>query len=211
MRPITAADLMNPHVLTVREDLTVQELASFLLRHQITGAPVEDARGHLVGVVSVSDIAEASLAEGSDSRDSGDAGDAGGGGDGGDGDAGDRDAAGGSLHHPLRQEVRPGVAVERSAVRERAAAAWLERRPDSPAALAHEPDTGGAELRGQDELTVRDIMTPAVVSVAEDATVSEVASKMLDGHVHRLLVTRDGQPLGIITTSDLLGLLIDER
>jgi len=37
-----------------------------------------------------------------------------------------------------------------------------------------------------------------------------VASRMLDSHVHRLLVTRDGRPVGIITTSDLLGLLIDE-
>jgi len=62
-----------------------------------------------------------------------------------------------------------------------------------------------------DDLTVRDIMTPAVVSVTEDATVSEVASKMLDSHVHRLVVTRGGLPLGIITTSDLLGLLVDER
>ena len=143
MRPITAADLMNPHVLTVREDLTVQELASFLLRHQITGAPVEDAAGRLVGVVSVSDIAEG----------------------------------------------------------------FGDLEPGAREAAEMEPE----ELDEEQELTVRDIMTPAVVSVAEDATVSEVASKMLDGHVHRLLVTREGQPLGIITTSDLLGLLIDER
>jgi len=67
------------------------------------------------------------------------------------------------------------------------------------------------EAEEPEALTVRDIMTPALVSVTEDATVSEVASKMLDGHVHRLLVTREGQPLGIITTSDLLGLLVDER
>ncbi len=53
-------------------------------------------------------------------------------------------------------------------------------------------------------------MTPAIDSVSEDATVSEVASRMLDSHVHRLLVTRDGKPVGIVTTSDLLGLLIDE-
>ena len=49
-----------------------------------------------------------------------------------------------------------------------------------------------------------------VYTVSEDATVSEIASTMLDNHLHRVLVTRDGQPLGIISTSDLLGLLIDE-
>ena len=58
MRPITAADLMSPEVLTVREDLPVADLAAFLMRHDITGAPVVDAEGRLVGVVSVVDIAD---------------------------------------------------------------------------------------------------------------------------------------------------------
>src|SRR5215471_2056135 len=62
MRPITAADLMNPKVLAVRDDLTLRELAGFLIRNQITGAPVEDGGGRLVGVVSTVDIAEAVLA-----------------------------------------------------------------------------------------------------------------------------------------------------
>jgi predicted transcriptional regulator len=39
MRPITAADLMNPEVLTVRDDATVAELARFLVDNEITGAP----------------------------------------------------------------------------------------------------------------------------------------------------------------------------
>jgi CBS domain-containing protein len=33
---------------------------------------------------------------------------------------------------------------------------------------------------------------------------------MLEDHLHRLLVVRDDQPVGIISTSDLLGLLVDE-
>src|SRR5579859_640019 len=69
MRPITAADLMNPNILSVRDDLTVAELTSFLVRHHITGAPVENAGGRLVGMVSVSDIAEASLEEPRDGED----------------------------------------------------------------------------------------------------------------------------------------------
>jgi signal-transduction protein with cAMP-binding, CBS, and nucleotidyltransferase domain len=33
---------------------------------------------------------------------------------------------------------------------------------------------------------------------------------MLNNHVHRLLVIEEGKVAGIITTSDLLGLLVDE-
>ena len=173
MRPITAADLMNPKVLAVRDDMTLRELAAFLIRNQITGAPVEDGGGRLVGVVSTVDIAEAVLA----GQEEGGAGDEAGSG----GAAGEAARAGG------------GVAFF--------AQDW-EEEPD-------EEDL--AELRlAEDDLLVRDIMTPAVYAVAEDATVSEVASRMLDSHVHRLLVTREDRPVGIITTSDLLGLLIDE-
>lgn len=63
MRPITASDLMNPAVLTVRDDLTVRDLANFLVENEISGAPVEDGSGKLVGVVSVTDIVTALVKE----------------------------------------------------------------------------------------------------------------------------------------------------
>ena len=135
MRPITANDLMNPTVLTVRADMTLDELAVFLLDNEITGAPVEDPSGKLVGVVSVVDIAR------------------------------------------VASQEKPDEKTGQSA---------LFRRP------------------------VGDVMTPEVYSVSEDATVSEIAATMVDYHLHRLLVTRADEPVGIISTSDLLGLLIDE-
>lgn len=61
-----------------------------------------------------------------------------------------------------------------------------------------------------EDLQVGEIMTPTVFSVGEDATVSEIASMMLRGHLHRLLVTRDDRPVGIVSTSDLLGLMVEE-
>ena len=61
----------------------------------------------------------------------------------------------------------------------------------------------------EDDLSVSDIMTPTIYSVDEDSGVSTIARMMLDGHLHRILVTRDGNAVGIISTSDLLGLLID--
>jgi CBS domain-containing protein len=56
-----AAQVMSREVLAVDADMTVQELASFLTEKQITGAPVLDRRGRLVGVVSETDLAEAEL------------------------------------------------------------------------------------------------------------------------------------------------------
>jgi CBS domain-containing protein len=156
MRPITASDLMNPGVLTVREDMTVKELASFLLEHEISGAPVADATGRLVGVVSMADIAAAASGE---------------------------DRAGGeegsSFFGP----------------------AWDDGLDEEDMEELH------LDLDG---LRVDKIMNPKIYSVREDATVSEIASLMLKGHLHRLLVTREDRAVGIITTSDLLGLLVGE-
>ncbi len=123
MRPITAGDLMNPEILTVREEMTVAEAAAFLTENEITGAPVENSEGDLVGVISVVDIAAGTF----------------------------------STSH-----------------------------------------------------TVAEIMTPDIQSVPEEAMVSEVASLMLEDHLHRVLVVRDEEPVGIVSTSDLLGLLVDE-
>jgi CBS domain-containing protein len=159
MRPITAADLMNPQVLAVRDDMTVRALAAFLVDHEVSGAPVENGDGRLVGVVSVVEIAEAVVERG--------------------------------------DLAAPGA--------EGANGAETAETPEND----DEDDLSLLPLT-DDELLVRDIMTPAVHSVTEDATVSEIASRMLDSHVHRLLVTSESRPVGIITTSDLLGLLIDE-
>ena len=153
MRPITASDLMNPEVLTVRDDMSVRDLASFLIENEISGAPVADAEGRLVGVVSLVDIATAT--SGVDRR----------------------RADGGGFFGP---DWDDGL------------------------------DEEDMEDLDQDGLRVADIMTPQIFSVPEDATVSQIASLMLKGHLHRLLVTREDRAIGIITTSDLLGLLVGE-
>ena len=59
------------------------------------------------------------------------------------------------------------------------------------------------------ETTVRDIMTPVVFAVEEDATVQEVAAMMTTGRIHRVFVKRDGRMTGIITSMDLLPLVRD--
>ena len=61
---LRAQDIMNPEVMSVQQDLTVAELAAFLVDQEISGAPVEDDAGRLVGVVSVTDIVRATSSGG---------------------------------------------------------------------------------------------------------------------------------------------------
>jgi CBS domain-containing protein len=167
MRPITAADVMNPRVRAAAVDWTLPELADFLIEHEISGAPVVDTQGRLLGVVSVTDIAGA-LAQGTRSAGTG------------------------------------GSEVGRDG-RSRGSDFFRSAWPEGPsrAALA---DLAARGVR----LTVREIMTPEVFTVTEDAPVSELALTLIEEHVHRLLVTRGERVVGIVSTSDLLGLLVED-
>lgn len=157
LRKINARDLMNPEVLTVDKEMSLRELAAFLLDNQISGAPVAADNGDLVGVVSVTDLASAASLE-------------------------------------------AGVATDR-----RNPSFYLRDLDETYS----EEDVRTFHIEEPDR-TVAEIMTPTVYSVDVEATVSEVAALMLDGHLHRVLVTENQRPVGIISTSDLLGLLIDE-
>jgi CBS domain-containing protein len=139
---VPAKDVMNAELLSVREDLTLPELSAFLAEHEITGAPVTDASGRYVGVVSVTDLAESEVAS----------------------------------------DWEPGDGISSN-----------ER----------------SGLHVQDGRQVRDIMTPTVYTVSEDAPVDELARAMISGRVHRLFVTRKGRIVGIVTSLDLLKLLCD--
>ncbi len=156
MRDLVARDVMNPEVIRVRDDMTVSELAQFLIDSEISGAPVEDAEGRLIGVVSLTDVASA--------------------------------------------------AAERQQ-------AIAERRQPEYYLRGWEEKWNPEEFRGmhveESELTVGEIMTPAVYAVDEEMPIWMVAEKMIHSHIHRLLVTRDHRVVGILTTSDLLGLLVE--
>lgn len=152
MRLITASDLMNPEVLRLRSDATLQDAAAFLVDREISGAPVEDESGAIVGLLSLSDVAAV-------------------------------------------------VAGRRGA-------------PAAPDGYEDEvlDETLAGDLEVESErLLVRDVMTEGIDAVPEDATVQEVAVRLLKGHVHRLLVTRGEEVVGILSTSDLLGLLLIEE
>lgn len=56
MQYLTAKEVMNPNVISVPAEWTIEELSQFLIDRAITGAPVKNANGSLIGVVSLTDI-----------------------------------------------------------------------------------------------------------------------------------------------------------
>jgi CBS domain-containing protein len=157
MRELIARDVMNPELLTVRDDMTVADLAEFLVDNEISGAPVEDVEGRLVGVVSLSDVAAAMT---------------------------DRDQA-------FLSRSEPDYYLK----------SWEDRY--------NAEDLAGLRV-AESNATVGEIMTPSILAVDEEMPISKVAAKMIDSRVHRLLVTRDRKVTGILSTTDLLGLLVDD-
>ena len=55
-RPLTVGTVMTPFPVVVRLDTPLEEVAELLAQNDITGAPVVDADGRLVGVISQTDL-----------------------------------------------------------------------------------------------------------------------------------------------------------
>ena len=154
-KPLTARDIMNPVIWTVKDDMAVQELATFLTEKQISGAPVVDRAGKLVGVVSLTDLAQSAAESGTIIPD-----------------------------RPNADFHLPG---------------W-DHKLSSDELLQMHVESG--------TLSVQQIMTPTVYTIPDDTEVPRIAQTMISGRIHRLFVTRDEKVVGIITTLDMLKLLL---
>jgi predicted transcriptional regulator len=148
-------DVMNPDIMTVSDDMTTDELVRYLAEREISGAPVVDSQGHLIGVVSMTDIGR-HLAEPSDFASSG------------------------------RSEFYRDTADE----------VTLEEL--------------GQRYVGERTATVRDVMTPVIHQVSVTASVAEAARIMIENHIHRLVVTQGKEPVGIISSIDLLRVVAEQ-
>jgi predicted transcriptional regulator len=142
-------DVMNPDIMTVADDMTTDELARYLTEREISGAPVVNSQGYLVGVVSMTDIGR-HLAEPSEFAS--------------------------SRRSEFYRDTDDDLLVED-----------FEPRPLEEPAVA-----------------VRDVMTPVVHQVPANAPIAEAARIMVEQHIHRLVVTQAKEPVGIITSMDLL-------
>lgn len=70
--------------------------------------------------------------------------------------------------------------------------------------------TEGETFRVPDR-PVEEIMKSPALQVSPDARLAEVARMMLKGHVHRIFVTSEGKPAGVVSTRDLMRAVREKR
>lgn len=139
---LTAADIMTTNVITVSPETTVREVAQLLLRHRISGVPVVDGQGRLVGIVSEGDLIG---------------------------------------HSEFKDEQRRSW--------------WLSIFDTGMSAR------GYARTHAH---SASEVMTTSVVTVADDASLPEIAKTLEKRRIKRVPVLRDGKLVGIVTRSNLL-------
>lgn len=83
-------------------------------------------------------------------------------------------------------------------------AMWPPPDPSAPLLFGEDEGAGLDVLEGH---TAEEIMTRTLLTVGPETPVAEAATKMLEENVHRLLVVRDGELEGVITTRDLIRLV----
>jgi len=137
---LTAADLMTTPVRTIPQNTTLREAAHLLTHERISGAPVVDAGGRCIGVLSSSDFVTWAGKDGN-----------------------------GKAVHFL--------------------APWGEM----------------IDIDDSPDNEIRHYMTAQPVTVAPTAPIGELAQKMVDAHIHRVLVVVDeSRPQGIVSSTDIL-------
>jgi CBS domain-containing protein len=144
-----ARDIMNPDVVTVTATMDLREAAKVFVEERISGAPVVDELGNLLGVISQSDLVEYELAT----------------------------------------------------ERELTVEAPFYRRPYDES--LHR--SRGFQIEELPADTIKDVMTPYLITVEEDTPIREVAARMAECGIHRLIVVdQDQQISGIVTSLDVL-------
>jgi predicted transcriptional regulator len=149
--------IMTASVVQAKLHWTVKELAHFFSENHVTGAPVCDINGQLVGVVTVTDLLKVTGYDQSESE----------------------------------------MAKVQAYYEEFLGQAFSEHQTQQLMDVA------------QSSFGVKDIMSAQVLSVEVDCQIAEVARLMVKEKVHRVFVTEDEQLVGVVSTMDVLTLLID--
>jgi len=179
---IAVKDIMQKHVVTVAPDTTARYLARLLADEEITGVPVVDANGQLVGVVSSTDLVRLAADEtGIEVRPV-------------------------DLERDVDPMLDPDAETADAEEPDPYGFFLPEDSPFTPQRVLEQwPDS---EF---DSVLVRDIMTPVSFSVSSDTTVPELCEFLVRGRIHRAVVVDDDRLLGIVTSGDVLRAVADQK
>ena len=173
----TIEAIMTRDVTTLDPELSLREAGERLAADGVSGAPVVSGT-RLIGVVSITDLVDF-------------------------------------------QASNPGVPARRDDLQEwgeyDTADRWEEEVADPPSGYFVElwAESGGDVRERFDitegpewdilgEHTVAEVMTRSVVALAPESTVREAAELMVKRGIHRVLVLKDDQLVGIVTTTDVV-------
>ena len=182
---LTVRDVMMTDVVTVSTDATARHLARLLADEEISGVPVLNGSGSLVGVVSSTDLVRLAADDtGLQLR-----------------------ATGVALGIDTIRD--PDVDEEDLVEEEEADPYGFFLPEDSPfSGQRFLEDWPEGDF---DSVPVSDIMTPISFSVAPDTPLDELCQFLVRGRIHRAVV-RDGEDLvGIVTSADVLRAVADGR
>lgn len=189
---LTTSDVMSREVITIPQELSLRAAARLLFQNQISGAPVVDADGRCVGVLSATDFVHWTE----------------------EGCRGAEDAPLVACPYQMKQRLPTGEEAVVCTLAE-GSCPLQEMRPTTGgrrAAVCLEPSVVASDWQQVTRMlpvsAVRRYMTAAIVTVGPETSVSELARTMIDAHIHRVVVV-DAQrrPTGIVSSTDILAAL----
>ena len=148
---VSARDIMSAEVFSVSETTSVKELIDLLNEKMITGVPVVNAEGLLVGVISITDLLEANF--GDDEF----------------GQADFRTSPSMDGLAELNGLLAPSKEIESNSVGQ-----LMSRRP---------------------------------ITAEESTSIGALSRTLVTNRIHRLVIVREGRPIGIVSVGDILRML----
>jgi CBS domain-containing protein len=188
MKKLTAGELMSSPIDTVEAGMPLREATRLLLDKQVHRLMVTE-EGDPVGVISISDLIGSLAGQVKASRES----------------VGDvmSDA------FLVCRDKTPIVSAARTMTQTHWRSVIVVDAQGHPQGVVTSKDLlqfAGNEV--DEDLTVRDVMHPALTTIDIHASLQEAASLMIQNHMHRLVVTDgdepNGFPLGIISSFDIV-------
>ncbi|MDX1493511.1 MAG: CBS domain-containing protein [Longimicrobiales bacterium] len=178
----TVRDIMQRDVVTISIEESARSLARLLADEEISGVPVLDPNGRVVGVASTTDLVRLA--------------------------AGDTEVSFSAMS--LARDFDRAVAEMSDDPEAEAGTALGFFLPEDapgfgPTLFEDLPESTF------DRATVADVMTPVSFSVAPDMEIPELCQYLVRGRIHRALVVDDGELLGIVTSQDVLRAVADSR